>query len=279
MDETQQPPHKGLPPLGSKVLLEGEGGTGKTTSLRTAAEAPGIEGLFGIFTDAGMVQATASPKVHYKYISPAGSSWKELRNMAQKSNQLGAEGLIKVDGEKQKFTQALQVIDTCNRFVCDCHGEDFGDAAEWGTDRILAIDNLTGFSKMSRYLLVGARTAMSLPEIYNAQGNAGRFLDYLAMEIPCHFILVAHIAQDRDEFTARVTTYPDTPGLGNKLRPLLSPNFSDVILAKRVGSTFTWTTVEEGAHGLKANNLAWAAEQPQDFAPLLRRWKEKTDAK
>jgi hypothetical protein len=59
----------------------------------------------------------------------------------------------------------------------------------------------------------------------------------------------------------------------------LSPNFSDVILAKRVGSTFTWTTVEEGAHGLKANNRAWAAEQPQDFAPLLRRWKEKTDAK
>ncbi|MBW2081572.1 MAG: AAA family ATPase [Deltaproteobacteria bacterium] len=259
---------------GIKVLLEGEGGTGKTTSIKTLADA-GLE-VFGIFTgDPGMQSATDDPRVHYVQIPPASVPWTDLRDMASKSNTLTTDALAKYTGSRRNYTQLLQVLDACNDYKCERCGKSFGDVGSWSTDRVLVLDNLSGLSKMARYLIVGGRTYISQPELWNAQGNVARILDKLALDLKCHFVLIAHIDGDRDELTGQITYLPSTPELGKALRTTFSVNFSDVILAKRQGNKFTWSTMETRYFGLKGINTGWVEDQPQDFRPIIERWKSR----
>ena len=256
---------------GAKILLIGPGGTGKTHSLTSLCNA-GLE-VFVLFTgETGMQSATRDERVHYRVIRPMNVGWSVIRTMAERSNKFSTDALLKTDGKRGLFTQFLEVIDTCNNFECDHCGKSFGDVEKWSTDRVLVVDHLSGLSRMCRYLLVGGRTGMSQPELYNAQGNLDRFIRTLALETKCHVVLISHEDTDRDEFSGRVTHYPGTPGLGKALRATFAPDFDDVICAVRVGNKFSWSTTEADHDGLKANNLEWKSEQNPSFEPLIKRW-------
>lgn len=143
---------------GSKVLLMGASGSGKTHSIRTLIEA----GLrpFIIFTEPGMETLGDLPKGSYEwiYIPPSSSSWAGLRNAVEQVNKLSYENLLKqTDPSKAKMTHFFDVLKNLENFK----GE-FGDVTSWGTDRALVIDSLTGLSDMAMQMVVGLRDRKSV---------------------------------------------------------------------------------------------------------------------
>lgn len=258
---------------GPKVLLMGDSGTGKTHALRTLIDA-GIT-PFVIFTEPGMETLGDLPdgKWHYKYIQPATQGWAAILDMAKKVNQLTFENLTKVaDPNKQKFEGFLQVITTCNNFVCDCHGKSWGDVSSWSTDRALAVDSLSGISDMAMAHTVGGKPVRSQADWGVAQNMVRMLLMPLTTNTVCTFVLIGHLAREYNEVTGGSTVTVST--LGQKLAPDIPRMFSDVINTVRLGSDFSWDT-SSSQMAVKGRNLSIAPKQPPSFVPLIREWQRK----
>lgn len=254
-----------------KVLLMGPSGSGKTHAIRTLVES-GIT-PFVIFTEPGMEVVGDIPKekLHWRYIPPVSSSFDALADMAKKVNTLSFESLTKViDPNRSKYNQLLEVIATCNEFKCDRTGESFGSVDSWPQDRCLVIDSLTGINKMAMNLVVGGRPTKSMADWGLAQDMIRKLVDHLTTVPSCMFVLIAHVARERDEITGG--TYVTINTLGQKLAPELPVFFSDVILTQRTGSEFTWSTAAPQTD-TKARNLKIGEKLPPSFGPLLQQWK------
>lgn len=257
---------------GTKTLLFGPGGTGKTTSILTQLDA-GL-GVFCLFVgEAGAGAATKDPRIHYVDIPTVGIDWRGMATRVKQSRDLGTKALLDLKPLPGKFEQFYKVISTCNDFVCEHCGESFGDVAGWGTDRMLNIDNLSGLSRVARYFISQGHAAMSKPDFYRAQTNLWQFVEVLASDLKCHFTLIAHVDTDRDEMDGSLHHMPATPGLGLALRKQFSPIFTDVVLAQRVGTEFTWSTTQPKYDGLKANNVKWANDLKPSFVQIIKRWR------
>lgn len=256
-----------------KIILMGPSGTGKTHSIRTLVDA-GIT-PFVIFTEPGMEVLSDIPKekLHWKYIPAGAGSILELKDIADKVNKFSFEALTKMtDANRSKYNQFIQVLNTCNQFVCDRTGEDFGDSATWPTSRCLVIDSLTGLGKMAMNLVVGGKPTKSMPDWGLAQDMIKKLVDYTTNNLRCGFVLIAHVARERDEITGG--TYVTINTLGQKLAPELPLFFSDVIMAKREAAKFTWSTAESGSD-TKARNVPLEANMPPSFVPLYSNWIKK----
>lgn len=258
---------------GANVLLMGGAGTGKTHSIRTLIEA-GIT-PFCIFTEPGMETLSDLPghPYHYHYIPPVASNWSALSDIAKKVNSLGYDSLVKMtDTNRGKYNQFIEVIETCNNFVCDECGEAFGDVNTWNTSRALVLDSLTGFNKMAMQLVVGGKVAKTQSDWGIAQDMIRKLLDNWTTASRCWFVLIAHQAKERDEVTGGMKVMINT--LGRALAPEVPNFFSDVIEAIRIGEKFTWDTA--GANvDTKARNVPISSNLPPSFVPLVARWKEK----
>lgn len=249
----------------------GPSGSGKTHSLRTLVDA-GIT-PFVIFTEPGMEVLGDIPadKIHWKYIPPVSSSFDVMLDMMKKVNTLSFESLTKVlDPNRSKYNQLLEVIAACNEFKCDRTGDTFGSVDNWGSDRCLVIDSLTGINKMAMSLVVGGRPTKSMADWGLAQDMIRKLIDHLTTVPACMFVLIAHVARERDEITGG--TYVTINTLGQKLAPEIPVFFSDVILSERRGSEFTWSTAAPQTD-TKTRNLVIGEKLPPSFVPLINQWK------
>lgn len=258
--------------IAPKVLLMGPQGTGKTTSLRTLLHVqPKIE-VFGIITEPLTLEVLADilPQIHYKLIVPYAPDWSVLADVGRKVNTMSNEALQKMKGiEQTKFTQWLDIIDACNNFV-DQNGVSFGDVAKWDHTKVLFIDSLTGVNKAARALVAGAKPNLTQPDWGTAMSNLQMFVDTLAVSTRCSLIIIAHVEQMFDEVTGggqrlMVST------LGRKLAPVLPANLGDIILTKREGTSFYWSTADPRAD-LKAHNLPLSEKLQPSFVPLYTTW-------
>jgi hypothetical protein len=261
---------------GPKVLLQGDSGSGKTYSLITLIEA-GIT-PFIIFTEPGMSTLAKAleehhipaSKCHWKYISTSSQDWSAMVNMSQKINTLSYEGLAKaVDSDRAKYAQWLEVLTTCQNFICDRDGVAYGDVTEWGTGRALIIDSLTGLSEMAMNLVVGAKPTKAMPDWMVAQDNLLRFIHKLTNDLVCTFVLTAHLEREVDEVTGGISLMAST--LGRKLAPKLPRNFDEVILTQRIGKEFRWSTAKDNVV-LKTRLLSLSDNLPPSFVPLVEAW-------
>ena len=258
---------------GPKILLIGDSGTGKTHSLASLIPA-GIT-PFVIATEQNFLQVAKEylgTKMHYKYISPKPNhGLDEIIDMTTKINQLSYENLCKVvDPFKQAHRKILDVLTTCNKFVCDCCNKDWGSVMDWGTDRALCVDSLSGLSDMAFALVVGNKPVRALPDYGVAQNALRMFLDPMTTQTKCMFILISHIDREKDEITGGTTITART--IGQKLGPDLPRMFSDVIRARREGDTYTWDTADSQST-VVARHIATASNQPPSFVPLIAAWK------
>src|SRR6266446_3275310 len=165
----------------SNILLMGEINTGKTRSLITllpeyideqdivrngAALTP-----FCISLEPG-IEATLNrnlcphmgESIHYHYLPPRAASWSDVRGFAKLANTLDVENLIKInDPRRNQYTEFLDLFSICNNFTCQgCQGE-FGDISEWGPERAIIIDSLTGLTTIARTNMCGSSPFISLP--------------------------------------------------------------------------------------------------------------------
>lgn len=257
---------------GVNVMLQGPGGTGKTTALRTLkplVTEGKLKRVFGIFTDANYsVLGKDLEWMEYVYLGPSATGFAELQENAKMINSFTPDILQKSPGiAKEKYmAQWLGVLHNCMNFK-----QKFGDITSWGTDTLFFIDNLSGLSEMSKNLTVGSKPVITQPEWGIMMDNLERFISALTSAF-CHFVLISHVDLEKDEVRGDFRIYPKT--LGRKLGPALPPKFSDVISVVKDGTAFYFDTLDNRSD-LKAINLPIQQKMVPDLSVILRSWELK----
>lgn len=274
---------------GVNVLLMGPTGTGKTASIATLAMADpnlhvfclfmesGLESLIGRFTDPvpqGFGLKEIPSNVHWHVLKPPLDGFSLLQTNAQNFNQLAVDGLFKVvDVNKHKYLDFYKsMLGQMVNFVDQRTGQAFGAVDSWGPDKVFCIDGLTGMTDATVMTRVGGSAVKSLPDYQIVQDQISKHIRYLTDGCKCHFVLLGHIEREVDQVQGGVKIMAST--FGSKLAPRLPPMFSDVILTKRVGTTWTWST-SDSQTDLKTRNLQVADALPQDFKFILDKWKSR----
>ncbi len=267
---------------GTKTLLFGAPGAGKTYSIGSLVEA-GLE-VFVIFTEDGRADLMDSlaarnlplDKVHWRYIPAAQTPWASMRKSAGMINRLSLSALREQPNiERKSYTQYLSIIDEMMDFTDERTGKNFGNVSEWGVDRVLVLDSLSGLNQMVLDLVTGAKPVRTQPEWGTAIEQEERFLHNLTLGCTCHFVCTAHIIRDKDDVSGLVTLLPNA--LGSKLPPRVGQFFTDVVLAYKEGDEWFWSTQvkKDKDTSLKTRNLDWSPTLEPSFVPLIHRWNEK----
>lgn len=261
------------------TILIGPAGTGKTSSIATLLKAGLWVGMIATEPSAPNRVLTwckekgiDSSKFHWHFVSPSVPSWESLIQSATMVNTLTLkdiadrrDGIAKPDGK-----QWIAMLTSIANFKSDRTGEEFGDATEWGPDKALVIDGLTGISTMSRNLTVGLKPNPAPGEWGIMQSNILNLLNKLASDCKCFFVCIAHVEREQNELTGMSNITVST--LGAKLAPKLPPLFTQCILAKRNGETFTWSTAATNTD-TKNGDLPLSDELAPDFTPIVTNYR------
>jgi len=264
---------------GVNIILEGPTGVGKTHSLGTAVEAgldvhyfafeSGTESLVGYFTDRGK---PVPPNLFITTVKGATASWTEMAENTRLVNALSYEALKKSsDPMRSKYNQLEQFLRSFND-VTDDTGRKHGPVDKWGTNKVLAIDGLTGLGNACMKTVIGGKVDRDQKDWGLAQNLLENFLRRVCDDCRCHFILLAHVERETDMVLGGSKITVST--LGKALPSKIPPMFSDVILAKRIGKDFYWDTQDAQAD-LKARNLPYAEKIPPDFRQIFEKWKSR----
>lgn len=261
---------------GLKVMLEGGTGTGKTHSVLSLIE-KGIT-PFIIFTEPGMSTIQrglaeygySQDSVKWCYVSAASQSWEAMKDMGGKINQMSFKALSALeDGKKAQYRQFLDVYSACHNFTDTRTGEEFGDVTTFGTDRCLVFDSLSGLSRMSMNLMVGAKPTKSPSDWGVAMDNLERFLIKITTDISCHVGMTAHLAMEKDEINGGIVLMPQS--LGNKLSPKIAPMFDEVIHTRQDGEKWYWSTATRNVE-TKTRMLPISDSLEPGFGQLIDEW-------
>lgn len=273
---------------GPKILNIGGPGSGKTFALHTLVLA-GLE-VFILATDNGIETIGQfknkvpgwtdehDTKIHFHYFPPAPGDWSSLRASGQALNTFNNDSLQKMeDSNKSKHTHLLQMIDNCANFVCTnpkhpgCRGQHHGNAADWGNDKCLVLDNTSGLNYMARLLGCGQKPIISQPDWGKIMDYEERFLT-MFFGVNCPAVCIGHIDREIDEVSGGMVKAIGL--LGRKLAPKIPRLVSDCILSWREGSTRYWSTADSSAPDLKTRNLTEGDKLPPDYRPLFENWRK-----
>lgn len=265
---------------GVNVLIEGPTGTGKTHGVGTLVDTgvevfflaleSGIESLLGYYTDRGL---PVPPNLHWhvlKLSTGKGGAFTQLMEAADKIGAQTQDSLYKMqDFNRAANNPFLQVLQQLANFQDQRTGQSFGDVSTWGPNRALVMDGLTGLGSFAMAMVIGTKPLRSQTDWGIAQGVVEKCLRSLCDQCKCHFVLIAHVERETDLVFGGVKITVQT--LGRALPPLIPPMFSDVILAVREGTKWSWSTAHAMAD-LKTRNLAVADGIQPSFRLIIDKW-------
>jgi energy-coupling factor transporter ATP-binding protein EcfA2 len=254
-------------------MLIGGSGSGKTTALKTLIAA-GITPMC-LFTENSfdVLGDTDKSKLHWMYLPPTQGDVSSLIAVAQRISMMNADQLQKThDVTRAQTNQYMPLLNAMMQFKCDRTGESFGNVSTWGTDKALVIDSLSGLTIAATKLAVGEKYAMTQPEFQIVMKTIENLINQICTGFHCHAVITAHMERELDEVNGGVKIYAST--LGRKLAPLLPRYFTDVLIAKRVGTKFIWDSADPQAD-LKTRNAPISSELPPSFVPLVTAWKSR----
>lgn len=270
-------------PRGSKTLLLGPPGAGKTTSLITFIKA-GIE-LFVIGTDPGFEESLLDAMkendlpmtmLHYRYIPAGAPSWDALKDAATRVGMMSYKDVteIKMAPNKHLYRQYLDVLDCLADFKCEHCGKSFGAVDSWtaGQMRALGVDSLTGVNVMALDLMIGGKPVAHQGEYGVAMSMEEKLILTLCSNLKCFLVVTAHLDKEPNLLTG--VPQQMVGALGSKLAPKLPRSFSDVVLAVKDGNKFTWSTAASNVD-LKNRALRIADGLPPDFGQMVDAWKDR----
>lgn len=268
------------PVTGFNTLLEGPTGVGKTHAIGTLVDTglevhylaleSGQETLYGYFTDKGK---EVPPNLHVHLVKTTTAGFLDLIDSAEKTNTLSHEALAKMtDSKRSSYRGYINILKALNNFTDDRTGEQFGSVDTWGTDRVIVIDGLTGINRAAMQLVVGGKATRSQPEWGQAQFYVEELLQKLTNGCKCHFVLISHVERETDQVFGGVKITMST--LGKALAPKIPQMFSDVVLCRREGDKFLWSTAD-GQADLKFRNLPLSSTIVPDFGKIVTKWKSR----
>lgn len=265
---------------GFNVLLEGPTGTGKTHSLGTLVDTglecfylgleAGMESLLGYWTDHGK---PVPSNLHWHNLKVADAGFSTMIDAAKRINTMSNEALGKIqDVDKSRYNTFINVLNALNGFHDHRTDQNFGPVDKWDTGRVLIIDALTGLNTAAMSLVVGGKPIKSLVDWGVAMDQIEKLLRMLTGDCRCHFVLLSHVEREVDPVLGGTKLTVGT--LGVKLASKIPPMFSDVILTKREGSSFVWSTADPYAD-LKTRNLPLSEKIRPDFGQIVSKWKSR----
>lgn len=269
---------------GTKTLLLGAPGTGKTTALATLVKSglnvavlgtePGFEESLLDSLKFHGVEDALGDKVFYAYCASATPSWATMQQLSTQITGMGYEELskIKTGINKRDFQQFYRAIGLMGNFVCDRTGKEIGPIDELGPDWAFCIDSQSGLNTMAMRMTVGAKPAAHMGEWGVAMNALEMLMDKLTGDLKCFFVLTAHIEREHNEITGGENVMVSM--LGRKLAPKVPRLFSDVVLAHREGDQFFWSTTMTGVD-LKARTLPLSGKLPPTFEQIVTAWKQR----
>lgn len=263
---------------GFNVLLMGPAGTGKTHSIGTLVDQglevfylalePGLEALLGYYTDRGL---PIPDNLHWHMLKAPQASFMELLDNAQKINTLSLDSLAKMaDPNRGKHNQFIELLKALNDFPDDRTGQRFGAVNSWTPSRVLVVDGMTGLNRAAMSLVIGGKPVKSQSDWGIAQDQVEKLLRMLCDACACHLVVIAHVERETDMVLGGVKLM--VASLGKALAPKIPAMFSDVILAVRQGTKWSWDTANVQAD-LKTRNLPIKADNEPTFAPVIAKWK------
>lgn len=274
------PPSSSRPPItirgleAPKVLLMGAPGSGKTWSIHTLLKA-GIE-VFVLITEPNSLESlllacqktgTPTEKLHWAVVSPQTAGWDALSSLAKQVNSLDYEGVTKLkDVNKRDSKQLYAILENLQNFRDDRTNLFFGDVTSWDDSRALVIDSLSGLNTICVQATVGLKPTMAPGEWNICMNVEETLINKLTSDMKAYFILIAHI--DRNQNEASLQTVVTPAAIGAKLGPRIGRFFSEVVLAKRTGTEFVWST-SEAMTDTKQRTLPISNAIPPSFLPLI----------
>lgn len=261
---------------GIKVMLVGAPGTGKTHALHTLVDA-GIE-PYVLFTENSMgvlgpfAGSKDDCKIHWNYVKAADADWAAMLDIAQKVNTMSNDMLQKMPGiNKQKYAQYFDLLNGLAKPKCQRCGKEFEPVDNWGTDKAVVLDSLSGLNTLIKSLTTGAKPILTQPDWGVSMGIEEQMLQKL-VNLDCHFIMTAHLDRTFDEVQGSVSLTPSA--LGKKLGPVIPRWFDDVIMSIKTGAEFSWTTAKANVD-LKSRHLDFKDKLPPTFELIIENWKQK----
>lgn len=262
------------------VLLLGFPGNGKTFSIASLLK-QGLE-VFVIFTEQGReslfeglkyykVTDEERERLHWNLVKTASPGFNALKDIAKKLNTSNQKTLSNLDSiSGNKYQQALDLINTCANYV-DQHGVNYGDVSEWGNNRALVVDSLSGINDLCIDLVVGGKPVKSMSDWQIAMDIEMRLIKQLCNDTRCLFVLTGHLDREKEEVMGKLVITPSLIGTKNGTK--IGRHFSDVIWSIRTTAGFRWTVKDPQMEQLKTRNLDDSKkDHPQDFGPLVTSW-------
>lgn len=260
------------------VLLMGPTGSGKTYSISTLVEA-GLE-VFVIVTeprgaetllDVAMARNLPLDKLHWKYVAPTRPGFERLELLGKQVSVMDQAQLANLKPAPRPNAAFLDLLATCRNFVSDKDGKSYGSIQDFGPDRAVVIDSLSGISVMAMDLTIGDKVVANPGEWQIAMSNISKLILSCTSDLNCFFVLIGHIEPETNEVTGVRQVMVST--LGRKLAPQLPKFFSEVISVEtRVEAAdkkvFTWSTNTQG-FDLKSRALPVSGSLPPSFAPIV----------
>lgn len=253
---------------GPKILLVGLPGAGKTFSIRTLPAA-GVRPCV-LFTENSHATIGDLPGAAWATVNPAGRTFEQQLQYATVISKVAADGLLKaLDANRGKHAQFITVLKTLSHFVDERSGEDLGPVDNWGPERVLVVDSLSGMNQIFLDLVSGARPNRTQQEWGVAVDQENRFLQSLCA-LRCSVVVMAHLQSERDEVTGATRLFPQgvTKNFGTDLPKL----FDEVIYSSANAGRFAWSTAETNII-TKTRLLPIASGQEPSFVPIFEAWK------
>jgi hypothetical protein len=255
---------------GTKTLLFGDIGTGKTRAIETLLAA-GIKPLC-VFTEQGygVLGDALKERVSWVYVRPITGSLADLRKQIEA---IGTKDQAELGRERDKERFVNSPLDQIGRAMekfVDQNGRDWGNIGDWGTGVCFVLDSISGLTRAIWQNTTGRRALLDKPDYMLAQTQLENFLAVFCA-LRCHVLVTAHAEKEIDQLHGGMRVTPVLPG--KALAGKVGRDFDEVLLAQRKGVKFDWTNVEEGALG-KKRYLPYAAGQAPAFGPLIEAWKK-----
>lgn len=267
------------------VLLMGEPGTGKTTSVFTCLE-KGLEvnilttepsGLQPLIGKIRRENPSLINNLHWHAVTPAPANWAALAELADMVTKHDYESISKEKKgiAKKQTAKFREIIDTTAKFICERTGEDLGDVTMRGENSVFVFDSLSGLSQIAYNHTVGYKPNPHMGEWGEMQSLIRNYLYAVLGDRNCYTLVLAHVEIETDEvnFDLKKTMVST---LGKKLAPSLVKMFNEVVQSKRDGTSFFWST-SDGSSVLKTSVLPIASKLKPSFELVVDAYREQKE--